>query len=136
MISNLVTNASEAIQEKDGTISVTTARLRLWPDSFQAGTELSSVGEYMMFEISDTGSGISPDLQGRIFDPFFTTKSDGRGLGLSVVQGIVRQHRGTIAVWSAPSQGTRFRVMLPLSDATGLRRESIATSTTQPTRPT
>ena len=136
MISNLVTNASEAIREKDGTIRVTTAHLKLRHDSSQTGADVTSVDEWLMLEISDTGRGISPDLQGKIFDPFFTTKSDGRGLGLSVVQGIVRQHRGTIAVWSAPNRGTRFRVMLPLSDVTALKTEKVATPTAQLTRPT
>ena len=97
---NLITNASEAIGERDGVIRVCT-------------NAASCAGDYLKLEVSDTGSGMTPEVQSRIFDPFFTTKFTGRGLGLATVQGIVRNHAGTINVVSSPGQGTRFEILLP-----------------------
>ena len=69
----------------------------------------------MKLVVSDTGNGMTPEIQTRMFDPFFTTKSTGRGLGLAVVQGIVRGHSGAINVSSSLSTGTRFEILLPLA---------------------
>jgi PAS domain S-box-containing protein len=70
-------------------------------------------GEYVALEISDTGCGISAEIQARMFDPFFTTKPDGRGLGLSTVIGIVSGHGGVLSVQSAVGRGSTFTVLLP-----------------------
>jgi signal transduction histidine kinase len=70
--------------------------------------------------ISDTGSGMTPDVLSRIFDPFYTTKLSGRGLGLAAVQGIIRNHNGWINVSSAPGQGTRFEILLPCMTQTNV----------------
>jgi len=64
-------------------------------------------------EVSDTGNGMTPEVKARIFDPFFTTKPEGRGLGLAVIQAIVRRYGGVINVTSAQGQGTRFEIILP-----------------------
>ena len=75
-------------------------------------------GDYMQLEISDTGVGMTPETQASIFDPFFTTKQGGRGLGLSVVRGIVGAHGGAIKVMSAPGKGTSFQILLPCKGTT------------------
>jgi CheY-like chemotaxis protein len=107
LVMNLVTNASEAIGERDGVITIRTARAR-------AGSELPSGGgsEFVQLDVSDTGCGMTLEAQARIFDPFFTTKPAGHGLGLSVVQGIVRGLGGTIQLESDPGRGTTFHILL------------------------
>ena len=76
-----------------------------------------------MAEVSDTGSGISPENLGRIYDPFFTTKvmTQGAGLGLSITYGIVREHDGTLTCESTQGQGTRFVARFPDASATAGR---------------
>jgi signal transduction histidine kinase len=64
--------------------------------------------------VSDTGGGIPPEQLNRLFEPFFTTKKKGMGLGLMIVQRIVRAHRGRVEVESHPGRGTTFRIWLPL----------------------
>jgi PAS domain S-box-containing protein len=104
IVMNLIINASEAIGEDAGSISVTTSRVI-------GGT--NQPGEFLRLEVSDTGCGITEQQKAKIFDPFFTTKFAGRGLGLSVVQGIVRDHAGTIHLVSTPGRGTTFQILLP-----------------------
>jgi PAS domain S-box-containing protein len=110
VVMNLITNASEAIEGKEGVISVNVAMVRLGPDYEVANL---SEGDYVRLEVSDTGQGMTEEVQARIFDPFFTTKFAGRGLGLAAVQGIIRGHDGVIHVVTAPGQGSRFVVFLP-----------------------
>jgi CheY-like chemotaxis protein len=109
VVMNLVINASEAIGDKEGVITVRTSQV-------SGGRDLAmdlTPGDYVKLEVSDTGSGITEGDQQKLFDPFFTTKFAGRGLGLAVVQGIVRTHGGGINVVSAPGEGTVFQVFLP-----------------------
>jgi PAS domain S-box-containing protein len=113
VVMNLILNASDALSGNDGVISVKTslgATSNLRALSGAAGLR---EGNYVCLEVSDTGSGISRETQARIFDPFFSTKFAGRGLGLAVVQGIVRGHDGFIELTSAPGRGTAFRILFP-----------------------
>jgi PAS domain S-box-containing protein len=112
VVMNLVLNASEALDGRDGVITVTTSRVTR--DQSPDGSPAS----YIRLEVSDTGAGITKEAQAKIFDPFFTTKLTGRGLGLAVVQGIVRAHKGVIELASVPGQGTTFRVLFPAADQT------------------
>jgi PAS domain S-box-containing protein len=111
VVMNLIINASEAIGEDEGVIQVTTSRVA-GRDLVSGSAVGSSEGEYVLLKISDTGCGLTEEQKARIFDPFFTTKLDGRGLGLSVVHGIVHSHRGAIHVASNPGQGATFQVYL------------------------
>lgn len=117
MIQNLVVNAAEAIEGNVGKICITTASVEV-TSSMQIETtphQCLSAGPYVFLEVSDTGCGMSSELQTKIFDPFFTTKFPGRGLGLSVVQGIVLGHQGAIQVESNPGEGATFRILFPVA---------------------
>jgi PAS domain S-box-containing protein len=118
IVMNLITNASDAIGDKDGVIRVITTRVTLKRES--AGNSFRTLpdGEYLQLEVSDTGRGMSPQTQAKAFDPFFTTRSAGRGLGLAVVQGIVRSLGGGIHLASEPDKGTTFQVLLPCAKTT------------------
>jgi two-component system, cell cycle sensor histidine kinase and response regulator CckA len=89
VVMNLVTNASEAIVDRDGVIRVSTKVVTVGRDSPEATSDRLREGDYLQLEVSDAGCGMTTDIQVRIFDPFFTTKPAGHGLGLAVVQGIV-----------------------------------------------
>jgi PAS domain S-box-containing protein len=112
---NLVLNASEALEERDGTVTVTTA-VRGMGRSELASRFLPGdrePGAYVILEVRDTGIGMDEQTRARVFDPFYSTKFTGRGLGLAAVLGIVRGHGGAIAVESTPGKGTTFTVALP-----------------------
>jgi two-component system, cell cycle sensor histidine kinase and response regulator CckA len=113
VVMNLVINASEAIGQRDGAITITTAHILSGSDLCPEETAELPRGDYVLLEVSDTGAGIAEEIRGKIFDPFFTTKFAGRGMGLAVVHRIVHDHRGAIRVISSPGQGTKFQVFLP-----------------------
>ena len=120
VVMNLITNASEAIGDSEGTITLRTGTLQCDPDYFRdaiGDSERMVAGPYVFFEVSDTGGGMEPETLSRIFDPFFSTKFAGRGLGLAAVLGIVRGHKGALKVSSAPGKGTTFRVLFPTHGA-------------------
>jgi PAS domain S-box-containing protein len=117
VIVNLLTNAVEAIGEEVGAVRVRTAVEPVSPGISGSrpnvlGYELPE-GQYVLVEVSDSGPGMDGQTQSQIFDPFFTTKFLGRGLGLAVVQGIVRSLQGGVRMSSAPGSGTAFQVLLP-----------------------
>ncbi|MCE5334044.1 MAG: PAS domain-containing protein [Desulfobacteraceae bacterium] len=112
ILMNLCTNATHAMDETGGVISIELKDVDIAED--QKTTALKA-GPYLRLSVSDTGVGIDPAILERIFDPFFTTKElgQGTGLGLSVVYGIVKSCGGTIIVESKPKAGSTFHVYLP-----------------------
>ncbi|MFV1995949.1 MAG: ATP-binding protein, partial [Verrucomicrobiales bacterium] len=124
IITNLIANASEAIGGRRGVIRLSTGVMNC-DSSFLSsdrdfvrvtgGTPLAE-GIYVFFEVSDTGCGMPAETIGKIYDPFFSTKQVGRGLGLSVVLGIVRAHKGAIEAHSIPGAGTTIRVLFSPAD--------------------
>jgi len=108
----------ENIQEV-GTLKVSLAEIEATSSGTITDCPQISNGTYLDLEISDTGCGIKSSILSKIFDPFFTTKEIGKGtgLGLAVVHGIVKQHKGEITITSEPNQGTTFHVYLPVIEA-------------------
>jgi two-component system, cell cycle sensor histidine kinase and response regulator CckA len=106
---NLLVNSVEALKGKHGHIAVITERIWAGADGLKGLPK----SEYLRLKVSDTGCGMTSEVQALAFDPFYTTKSLGRGLGLAVVQGIVRSHRGWINLMSKPDAGSTFEVLLP-----------------------
>ncbi|MBK8479276.1 MAG: PAS domain S-box protein [Opitutaceae bacterium] len=120
VVINLVSNAAEAIGEKDGLIRITTGAMRATREYLHQ-THLAPdlpEGVYVFVEVSDNGSGMPPDVLQRIFEPFYTTKFTGRGLGLSAVLGIIRGHNGAIKTESEPGKGSSFLVLFPAAEQT------------------
>ncbi len=113
IIMNLCVNACDAIQ--DGGLLSISAENFLVDESYAKMNTEARVGPYVAITVSDTGTGIPPEIMDRIFEPFFTTKerSKGSGLGISTVIGIVKCHGGFITVYSEVGKGTAFRVYLP-----------------------
>ncbi|MDQ6992677.1 MAG: cache domain-containing protein [Mariprofundus sp.] len=118
VIMNLVINASDAIADKSGVISISTGVMHA-DRAYLSGTSLDDAlpeGRYVYLEVSDTGSGMDKETQEKVFEPFFTTKFTGHGLGMSAVLGIVRGHKGAIKLYSEEGRGTTFKILLPISE--------------------
>jgi len=116
VILNLTVNARDAIPQR-GKITIETSVLR--SDRRVNAATLLAAGMFVMLSVSDTGVGMSPEVQAHIFDPFFTTKQQGQGtgLGLAMVYGIIRQSGGYIQVSSIPGKGSCFNIYLPRAEA-------------------
>jgi two-component system cell cycle sensor histidine kinase/response regulator CckA len=116
VLMNLVTNASEALDDAPGTITVSTGVMycnHLYINKLSRVEELPA-GNYAYIEVKDNGSGMTGEITGKIFNPFFTTKFAGRGLGLSAVLGIMSAHSGAIEIQSEPGKGSTFRAFFPV----------------------
>lgn len=118
VIMNMVINASEAIENKSGIITIYTGVVDVDKNYLETTYLNNDVqpGRYVTMEISDTGCGMDADTMSHIFDPFFTTKFTGRGLGMSAILGIIRGHHGAIKVYSEKGKGTSFKILLPCLD--------------------
>ncbi len=115
VVMNLVTNASEAVGDEGGVITVSTGVIESTADHL-AGTYVDdelAAGSYVYLEVADTGCGMDEEAQRRIFEPFFTTKFTGRGLGMAAVLGIVRAHKGAIDIQSEVGRGAKLTVLFP-----------------------
>jgi signal transduction histidine kinase/PAS domain-containing protein len=115
VVMSLVMNASEAIGDRGGSITVSVGST-LCDAEFLRMAELEeklAPGRYVRLEVTDTGIGMDAETQARIFEPFFTTKFIGRGLSLPAVLGIVHAHKGAVTVRSEPGEGSTFRVFFP-----------------------
>jgi len=130
VVMNLCSNAYQALRGysgaggRGGVIRVVLCATRL--SAAEALPLDLPEGRYLRLTVADDGPGITPEIIDNIFDPFFTTRKDdgGTGLGLAVVQGIVRNHNGRVAVLSAPGRGASFSVYLPCGASGDLPREA------------
>lgn len=113
---NLVLNACDAMEQK-GNLTVSTHNVELERPTQVGFGDTTSPGRFVKLSVSDTGSGIEPSALDRIFEPFFTTKPTGKGsgIGLSMVQGFVRQSGGSVRVESEVGRGTTFELFFPAS---------------------
>lgn len=115
VVVNLCTNGWQAMEEKGGTLTIGLKQIEVDAATAKLHSNLNEA-QYARLSIIDTGKGMDEMILDRIFEPFFTTKTvaRGTGLGLSVVHGIVRSHRGDILVDSEPGEGSAFHVYLPI----------------------
>jgi signal transduction histidine kinase len=125
VLMNLAINAAEAIGARvPGSVTIRTGVTQFAPGPLAgnvAGQALAG-GQYVSFEVSDTGPGIPQQVQARMFDPFFTTKFTGRGLGLSAALGVVRAHHGALVVRTSAGDGTTFTVHFPVADGAAVAK--------------
>ncbi|MBA3806638.1 MAG: sensor histidine kinase, partial [Acidobacteria bacterium] len=115
---NLLANALDA-SEANSPITISTGRVEGGARSDRQGNghHALSMQRLARVTIEDKGTGMDEETRARIYEPFFTTKKRGTGLGLAIVKQIIERHGGTLAVKSAPGQGTRFTVDLPLKSS-------------------
>jgi CheY-like chemotaxis protein len=128
VIINLAVNARDAMPH-GGKLLISIQEIVI-DDQTIGMHNIDTQGRYGLISVTDTGSGITPEIQNRIFDPFFTTKEFGKGtgLGLSMVYGIIKKHNGFINVYSEVGKGTAFKMYLPLTndDVTGETPENVS----------
>jgi PAS domain S-box-containing protein len=117
ILMNLCTNAAQAMQGTGGVLEIALVDEELSEDEVGKYEGLTP-GRYVRVTVSDTGPGIDPSVLDRIFDPYFTTKGlgEGTGMGLSVVQGIVKNHHGSVYIETEVGKGTSFHVLLPITE--------------------
>lgn len=116
VLMNLIANAVDAIEDNTGTITVTTGLIDVDRELLRLSlfSHDREPGAYLYLSVKDTGIGLGEDQIERIFDPFYSEKQTNKGLGLSSLSGIVRQHNGFIGVGSQPGEGSEFTVYFPV----------------------
>lgn len=129
VVMNLVTNASEAMEGREGTVTISTGAMDCDPLYLQNTyvDDRLPAGEYVYIQVEDTGKGMDETTRQVLFDPFFTTKFTGRGLGLAAVLGIVRSHQGAIKIDSRSGEGTTIRVLFPATDSPEPEKQDVGT---------
>ena len=134
VLMNLCVNASHAIKDNKGTISVELSEVELKAD-FTTDNPPLVPGKHLRLTVTDTGVGIPSEIVDKIFDPYFTTKDAGKGtgLGLSVVHGIVEKHKGAITITSELGKGSTFNVFLPVVEKEEPQSETSSESDVTPT---
>ncbi|MEJ2031612.1 MAG: PAS domain-containing protein [Deltaproteobacteria bacterium] len=122
VLMNLATNAYHAMRRDGGVLTIGLDEEMELPGEINPGGVKTG---YARLTVTDTGHGMTREIQDRVFDPYFTTKGqgEGTGLGLATVHGIVEAHGGKIIVQSAPGEGTRFEIYLPLVSAEGIKEK-------------
>ncbi len=123
VLMNLCVNARDAMPN-GGVLRISASNLLIDQNYAQMNLE-ANIGAYILITVSDTGTGIPPEIVDRIFEPFFTTKEQGKGtgLGLATVIGIIKSHGGFVDVYSEVGQGTQFKVYLPAVEGTTTQPE-------------
>ncbi|BDU69017.1 hypothetical protein GETHOR_11180 [Geothrix oryzae] len=134
VVMNLVTNASDAIGDREGAIHISTSLEDLDEGDLRSRyrVEAPVPGRHVVLEVEDTGSGMTPEVMERIFDPFFTTKATGRGLGLSAMLGILRGHGAGLRIASEVGRGSTFRLCFPAASEPASPRPSGESSAEAP----
>ncbi len=124
VVMNLIMNASEAIGNQDGTITVGLAGREVTQAEIPGFVAQSSLreGSYVELTVTDTGCGMDETARHQVFEPFFSTKFDGRGLGMAAVLGILRERKGAIHIDSEVGRGTTVKVLLPAAEKSASAR--------------
>ncbi len=134
IIINLVINSADAINGV-GAISISTSNINIKNDDPLLNRIFShkhmNPGNYVMISVEDNGVGISSKQLEKIFDPFYSTKSHGRGLGLSVIIGILSQYNGGVSVNSTPGIGTTFNILIPIKENTDIHENNYDQTSTE-----
>lgn len=133
VLMNLITNASEALGDNTGLITIATGTNNCDEEylSRHFAKENLKPGQYVFLSVTDTGCGMDSETRNKIFDPFFSTKFTGRGLGLAAVLGIIKGHKGAIRVYSELGKGTTFKILLPKSNVQAPEVEAVVVDNTK-----
>jgi CheY-like chemotaxis protein len=126
VIMNVFINAAHAMREQGGILEISLKEIDLQPGTFDL--ENIEPGIYQQLTIKDNGHGMDAETVKKIFDPYFTTKGtgEGTGMGLAVVHGIVKSHRGEIVVFSEPGKGATFHIFFPIAKTDGGQKPGTA----------